>query len=235
MEMEERLGQFEQAIRRGRYLFHIHTDWTDGMNSLADYCITAKEIGFQTIILLEHVRKECGYDFRAFMRMVKENKSANDIEILLGAEAKVLPDGSLDISETILENIQVLGIAEHSFKGDTNTLFRALSRAFKSFQSAEFARVWVHPGIKLLQRQPESFRFFQKAIQIALDNKVYIEVNLYHKLPPEYFFSLIPLSKLVIGLDAHSVDDIKLFSEAAFDLESKIDNGPKKTIKGLED
>jgi len=228
METEKQLGQFDKAIRRGRYMFHIHTDWTDGVTSLANYCIAAKEIGFKSIIPLEHVRRECVYDFRAFMRMVEEQKNNSDMEIHLGAEAKILPDGSLDISEMILSNIQVLGIAEHSFKGDTNTLFRALSRAFRSFKDAEFARVWVHPGKKLLQQQPESYRLFQEAIQIALESNVYIEVNLYHKLPPEQFFSLVPLPKVVVGLDAHSIDDIKLFGEIAFDLESKIGHEVRK-------
>lgn len=225
MVMGKQLGQFEQVIRRRRYLFHIHTDWTDGESTLADYCIAAKEIGFQSIILLEHVRRECTYDFRAFLRMVEEQRSAHAMEILVGAEAKILLDGSLDISETVLSNVQVLGIAEHGFQGDANTLVHALGRAFKSYRGAEFARVWVHPGLKLLQRQPMATQFFQKAMQLALEHEVYIEVNLRHKLPPESFLSLIPSSKAVVGLDAHSVGEVKGLGEIALGLESKIANG----------
>jgi len=220
METEKQPDQFERVIRKGSYLFHIHTDWTDGKSSLADYCVAAKEIGFQSIIILEHVRRKCTYDFLAFNQMVEEQKTANAMEILVGAEAKILPDGTLDISELILSNIQVLGIAEHSFKGDAYSLFRALTRAFQSYHRAEFATVWVHPGLKLLQKEYDSFKFFQDAIQIALDNNVYIEVNLYHRLPPKQFLSLIPIPKLVVGLDAHSIYDIKLFGEMALDLQS---------------
>ena len=225
MAMKKQPGQFEQVIQRGRYLFHIHTDWTDGKSTLADYCIAAKEIGFQNIILLEHVRKECSYDFRAFLRMVEEQRATHAMEILVGAEAKILLDGSLDISETVLANIQVLGIAEHGFQGDAFTLAHALGRAFESYRGAEFARVWVHPGLKLLQRRPMSMKFFQEIMQLALENEVYVEVNLRYKLPPKTFFSLIPSSKAVVGLDAHSVDEVKGISKIALDLESKIANG----------
>jgi histidinol phosphatase-like PHP family hydrolase len=215
-------GQFEQFIQRGRYLFHIHTDWTDGKSTLADYCIAAKEIGFQSMILLEHVRRECTYDFRAFLRMVEEQRSAHAMNILVGAEAKILPDGFLDISEAVLSDIQVLGIAEHSFRGDVNMLVHALGRAFESYRGAEFARVWVHPGLRLLQWQPMSPQFFQEAMRLALEHELYVEINLRYNLPPEPFISFIPSSKAVVGVDAHSVDEVKRLGEIILDLESTI-------------
>jgi len=217
-------GQFEQVIRRGRYLFHFHTNWTDGESTLADYCKAAKEVGFQSIILLEHVRKECSYDFLALLQIVEEQRAAYGIDILVGAEAKILPDGSLDISERVLSNIQVLGIAEHGFRGDVSTLVHALGQAFESYQGEAFARVWVHPGLKLLQWQPMSPQFFQEAMRLALEHELYIEINLRYKLPPEPFISLIPSSKAVVGLDAHSVDEVKGLGEIVLDIESKIAN-----------
>jgi len=225
-------GQFEQVIRRGRYLFHIHTNWTDGQSTLADYCKVAKETGFRSGILLEHVRRECSYDFRAFLRMVEGQRATHAMEILVGAEAKILPDGSLDISEMVLSNIQVLGIAEHGFQGDVHALVRALGQAFESYQGASFARVWVHPGLKLLQWQPMSNRFFQEVMQLALEHEVYLEINLRHKLPPESFHSLIPSSKVVVGFDAHSVNEVKDFAKIALDLESRLADGSWSSTEG---
>lgn len=230
MAMGKQPGQFDQVIRRGRYLFHVHTNWTDGQSTLAEYCKEAKKAGFQSIILLEHVRRECSYDFQAFLRMVEEQRAAHAMEILVGAEAKILLDGSLDVSEAVLSDIQVLGIAEHSFKGDVHALVRALRRAFESYKGAGFARVWVHPGLKLLQWQPMSIKFFEEVMQLALENEVYIEINLRHKLPPEPFLSLIPSSKTVVGLDAHSAAEVKELSEIALGLESKIATWDKRGL-----
>jgi len=174
---------------------------------------------------LEHVRKELSYDFRAFLRMVEEQKAAHGMEILVGAEAKILRDGSLDVCKTVLSNIQVLGIAEHSFRGDMHALVRALGRAFGSYERAEFARVWVHPGLKLLRGQARSIEIFRETMQLALEHEVYIEVNLYYRLPPEPLLSFIPSSKAVIGLNAHSVDEVERLGEIALDLERKIGGG----------
>ncbi len=222
MVTEKQLGQFEHALRRGRYLFHVHTDWTDGKSSLADYCAAAREHGFQSVIIAEHIRRQCTYDFRAFLQLVEEERLACAMEIVVGVEAKVLPGGSLDISDEILTEIQVLAIAEHSFRGDAYTLAQSLIQVFKSFRNAQLARIWVHPGLKLLQQQPASAHFFQEALQLALEHEVYIEFNLRHKLPPEPFLSLIPPSRVVIGLDAHSVAEVELLGKVALDMESKL-------------
>jgi hypothetical protein len=59
---------------------------------------------------------------------------------------------------------------------------------------------------------------------------VYIEINLRHKLPPEPFLSLIPSSKTVVGLDAHSAAEVKELSEIALGLESKIATWDKRGL-----
>ena len=77
--------------------------------------------------------------------------------------------------------------------------------------------VWVHPGLKLLKQKANEM--FQEVMHYALNYGVYIEVNLRYNLPPESFLLQIPASKLVIGLDAHSVDDVKKFGKKILDLE----------------
>lgn len=223
MMMGKQPGQFEQALRRGRYLFHVHTDWTDGKSSLADYCVAAKEHDFQSIILAEHIRRDCTYDFGKFLQMVEEQRATHAIEIVAGVEAKVLPGGFLDIPDRVLSKIKVLAIAEHAFPKDVEVLAHALSQVFKAFRNAEFALVWVHPGLKLLQ-QLVSAHFFQKTLQCALEYGVYIEFNLRYRLPPESFLSLVPSSKVVIGLDAHSVADVEALGELALDKEERLAN-----------
>lgn len=102
MMTEKQPGQFEQALRRGRYLFHVHTDWTDGKSSLADYCVAAKKYGFQSIILAEHIRRDPTYNFWEFLQLVEEQQASHAIEIVVGMEAKVLPGGFLDIPDRVL-------------------------------------------------------------------------------------------------------------------------------------
>lgn len=214
-------GRFDMALRRGSYLFHVHTDWTDGQSSLADYCLSAKRLGFKSVILTEHVRRKPTYDFRMFLGLAKEQQAVYNIPIIVGVEAKVLPEGTVDIPETILSEIEVLGIAEHSFDGDSRALAKALKGAFDHFSNAPFAVVWVHPGLGLLRKSvPE--RLLEELLQTALEKGVYIEINLRHRLPPESLLPLIPDSALVIGLDAHTVTDVEVYCEEAFYREKQL-------------
>lgn len=215
-------GRFEEALRKGYYLFHLHTDWTDGESSVIDYCTAAKKLGFQTIIFTEHIRRKCSYDFQAFLRLAKEQQSIHGVEIMVGVEAKILSNGLVDIPEWILPDIEVLAIAEHAFQGDAFTLAESLIRAFKSFRNAEFARVWVHPGLGLFLKKAAPEPLFQKALQAALENGVYIELNLRHKLPPESLSPLIPLASAVIGLDAHSIEEVEELAEEVLHKEGNV-------------
>ena len=46
--------------------WHIHTNWTDGENTVFEYCERAVQEGIPLIAFIEHVRKKLNYDFRRF-------------------------------------------------------------------------------------------------------------------------------------------------------------------------
>lgn len=224
MMMERQPGRFEKILRKGRYLFHVHTDWTDGESSVADYCAVAKKLGFQTVVLTEHIRRECSYDFRAFSRFVEAQRLVHGLEIVVGVEAKILPNGFVDVPKWVLSEIEVLAIAEHSFQGDAFTLADSLIQAFKSFHKAEFTRVWVHPGLGLFLREAAPEPVFKEVLQTALECEVYIEHNLRYKLPSKLFLPLIPPTRIVIGLDAHSVGEVGLLVKEVLQKEGELAN-----------
>lgn len=209
-------------IYEGLYLFHIHTDWTDGESILADYCVAAKKQGFQKVILTEHIRRNSSYDFRAFLDHVKEQESTQDVQIIVGVEAKILPNGLLDIPEWILPEIEVLAIAEHSFNGDAIAMADALMQNFKSLRNTKFAKAWVHPGLGLLLKKSAPVFLFQRVVETALKFDINIELNLKYRLPPESLFPLIPSSSLIIGLDAHSVREVEMLADEAIQHEMKL-------------
>lgn len=211
--------RFERALKRGSYLFHIHTDWTDGRSSLAEYCEAAKRLGFETIILVEHVRKKCSYDFDAFSKLAQQQELKHGVEIVLGVEAKVLPDGTIDVPDSVYSQIEVLGIAEHSFKGDASMLAEALYQALRRSSKLGFPCVWVHPGLGLLHRYNDRAAF-QNAVDIALCNGLYIERNLRYNLPPKWALSEIPSRFILIGFDAHSVEEVQSLARRVLDEET---------------
>jgi DNA polymerase (family 10)/putative hydrolase len=70
--------------------WHIHTNYTDGKNTVFEYCEKAVEIGIPLLAFTEHVRKELTYDFNQFLNEIEEAREEFDLIILSGCEAKVL-------------------------------------------------------------------------------------------------------------------------------------------------
>src|ERR1035437_6033754 len=101
----------------GSYLFHLHTRYTDGALSPNEYFEFAQQHGYQRLIFLEHIRRSPKYDVSQFISEIRECESRFEVAATIGFEAKVLPGGDLDISDEHLKLAQVVGIAEHGFKG----------------------------------------------------------------------------------------------------------------------
>ena len=51
--------------------WHIHTDYTDGKNSVFEYCKVAERLGIPLLAFTEHVRKKMDYDFDQFVEDVQ--------------------------------------------------------------------------------------------------------------------------------------------------------------------
>jgi histidinol phosphatase-like PHP family hydrolase len=60
---------FKQVLT-GNYLFHVHTDYTDGKLSVENVCEFAKKQGFDSVIFTEHIRSEPTYDYTQFAKRV---------------------------------------------------------------------------------------------------------------------------------------------------------------------
>ena len=213
------LARFEKAIRAGAYLFHFHTSITDGANTLPQYCEAAKKCGFRSLIITEHVRRKCTFDFPSLLEEAKKCEEAYEIPIILGVEAKVLPEGFLDVSDDIIVRIHVLGIAVHSFPFPSTALAEALVRVFERYRGTDVALVWLHPGSHLLDREAGSGQLLKDLLSLAVGSGVYIELNVKHSLPPEDLRVLVPPTQAVIGVDAHSVDEVRTYASMVLDME----------------
>ena len=128
---------------------------------------------------------------------------------MLGVEAKVLPGGDLDISEEILEMIELLGIACHSFPPQKETYVESLKRAFKRNPAGRLVRVWLHPGLFFKRRGIVDNVALLSLAELAIQEGIYIEYNIKYRLPPENVQARIPPFCKIIGADAHSVKELE--------------------------
>ena len=204
------LEKFENLLK-SKYIFHLHTNYTDGLNSVEEYCSWASENGYNAIVFTEHVRKNLSYDFYSFLSdMENARQKFANMDIWIGVEAKILPNGDLDIPDKILPEIQVICFACHSFPKDIDLYEKSFKTVFSDNRWKSHIRVWVHPGhfLKRLGVMDDYLHLLSRLVSCAVREDVFIEHNLKYELPPMSIMKNIPGSKLVRGLDAHSVESM---------------------------
>ncbi len=204
--------KFKDITSNENYLFHLHTNYTDGLNSIEDYFRYASSNKFKTIVFTEHVRINISYNFDDYYSEIRrvENKFET-VKAIVGVESKIFPDGSIDIPENILPMIDLLCFACHSFPDDINLYAEAFKEVFVDVKWKSFIRVWVHPG-RFLQRigiSKQNRDIFHGLLNTAVNEGVLIENNLKQAVLLRNIIESIPSESLVVGHDAHSVGELE--------------------------
>lgn len=205
-----KLEEFRKLLEKP-YLFHLHTRYTDGHLDVDDYFRFAKEHGVETIFFTEHVRRELKYDFSAFSSEIRAVEARYPgIRGIVGAEAKILPGGDLDINAKTFDEIELLCFACHGFPDDNTLYFESFHTLLSDERWKSKIRVFVHPGRYFKKRHIEdeqSWNSLEEMLEFGVGNGVFIEDNRREHLPkhPER----IPDDFRIIGYDIHQPRDLE--------------------------
>ena len=199
--------KYEKYLLTGEW--HIHTNYTDGSNTVDEISQYALEKGIPLIAFTEHVRRHMDYNFEDFMEDIdRAREKYPQLIILSGVEAKVLPDGSLDVDENIIKEVDYPIFAYHSFPDDIEVYMRTLSVVVKN----EYVNTWAHPGLFLLKRG-YGVRDIDivRILREMRENDVLLEINYKYNLPfAEWLTKAKEMGvELVKGGDIHSIQDLK--------------------------
>jgi DNA polymerase (family 10)/putative hydrolase len=191
--------------------WHIHTSYTDGKNSVEEYCKLAEELNLTVLTFTEHVRKELSYNFKAFINDIEVARERYPgIKIRTGCEAKVLPDGELDCTEKVLELSDYVLFAFHSFHYAKSTYIKSLKKVIQNFH----VNAWAHPGLYSKKygiglEDPE----IEDLFGLMIEKNIYLEVNYRYSLPIkswlDIFLKLSSDKLVVLGGDVHSLTDMR--------------------------
>lgn len=201
---------FSGAVRSGRYWFHLHTNATDGTLLVSDYVARAALAAVPALIFLEHIRRCPSYDTQAFVSTVRRECARDGITGLAGFEAKLLPDGNLDIADADLMRADVIGIAEHGWRGGPAQLEETLLRCIARYQPS-CPLVWVHPGSSQPRFRPgqDLSEAYVKLLRVVSGLGVWIERNIRYQLPSRDVCDSLPSGCIVTGVDCHTEEDLR--------------------------
>jgi len=204
--------------------FHVHTKESDGKDSIEDMVEAAKEIGYEYIAITEHskaVRIANGLDEKRLAahlkRIDKVNAKLSGFRVLKGIEVDVLGDGSLDLSNDILKECEVVIASVHSrFGMEEKEMTKRIIRALKN-PNVNFLG---HPtGRLILEREPYKVDL-KEVVKAAMDNNVCLEMNAY---PDRLDLNDVNArmakemgAKLSISTDAHSKLQLDMMKYGVF-------------------
>jgi DNA polymerase (family 10) len=192
------------------------TTWTDGSNSIEEMAAEAQRLGLEYIAITDHTRGLAmtgGSDEKKLRQQMaaidKLNRKLTGITLLKGAEVNINKDGTLDIDDETLAQLDVVGVAVHShFNLPRAEMTRRIVRAMEN----PHADILFHPTGRVLQKREPYDLDIDAVIRAAKRTGTVLEIDAYPDrldLKDEHVRKAVSAGvKLVIDSDAHSVNHL---------------------------
>jgi len=190
-EMRENCGEIELAEKHALPTLitekdlqgdvHMHTNTTDGRCTIEEMAQAARQRGYKYMAITDHSKSLAmtfGLDDARALEHTKaiRGTEVDGIRIFAGIEVDILADGDLDLSDAVLEQMDLVIASVHShFNQEPQKMTQRLLRAIAN----PHVSILGHPtGRQLLRR--EAYEFDMDAIlKSAAEHRVAMELNSY--------------------------------------------------------
>ncbi len=196
----------------------MHTTWSDGRASVEEMLEACAELGHEYFAVTDHSQALAmtgGLDEEKLRRQWEEMDEVearhDGIRLLRSLEVDVLEDGSLDLADDLLEELDLVVVAIHSkFDLDPDAQTERLVRALRHPQ----ADVLAHPTGRLIgRRDPYDFDL-DAVLETAVEEGVALELNAHPDrldLKDTHLMRAVELgAKIVVSTDAHRPEHLEL-------------------------
>jgi DNA polymerase (family 10) len=160
---------------------HCHTTWSDGRASVLELGQAARNLGYEYVAVCDHtrnVRVVPGLDADDVRRQAEEIDAANDelapFRILRGIEVDILPDGSLDLPDDVLAELEWVQISLHA--GQREPRDRLTKRVVEAMRHPA-ASCLSHPRGRIVNHRRANALDLDAVLQVALETGVAVETN----------------------------------------------------------
>ncbi len=194
----------------------VHTDYTDGKNTLSEMIEACRARGYRYVAITDHTKavrvaggltpSEFRSQFREIDRLAERTPG---IAILKGAEVDILDDGRLDLDEETLSRLDIVLVSVHSkFRMTEAAMTERVLRAMRHPR----VHVFSHPTGRILgRREPYAIDLAQVA-RAARDLHVLLEIN---AQPDRLDLNDVHVkmareagARLIISTDAHRIAEL---------------------------
>lgn len=190
-EIRENSGELEAAasgplprlVEHGdiRGDLHMHTTATDGKATLREMAEAAAALGYEYIAITDHSKALAmtnGLDESRVVEFAREVRTLNrdglPLHVFSGLECDILRDGTLDISEQALAELDLVVGSVHSYFNQEAS--EMTDRLLRAFDSPSLKILGHGTGRMLLQRDGYPFDFERLAARAA-ERNIALEIN----------------------------------------------------------
>ncbi|HQT92776.1 MAG TPA: PHP domain-containing protein, partial [Candidatus Kryptobacter bacterium] len=197
-------------------LFHVHTNWSDGADSLEDMIAAARKLGLRYFGLSDH-SKTAFYANGLDEKRLKEqgqlvdriNAGLKDFYVFKGSEVDILADGKLDFSDSVLKSLDFsVGSVHSKLSMKKEDATKRLAAALRNPQMTFLGHM---TGRLLLGRNGYEVDI-DEIIKTAARNRKVIEINANpHRLDMDWRYIKKAKEagiKFSVNPDAHSIDGL---------------------------
>ncbi|BCD67727.1 DNA polymerase/3'-5' exonuclease PolX [Nitratiruptor sp. YY09-18] len=160
---------------------HMHTVYSDGKHTIEDMAKAAKEMGYEYIAITDHSKRLTvakGLDekrvLQEFEEIDKVNEKIAGLTILKGMEVDILEDGSLDMSDDVLKEMDVVLVAVH-YKFNLSKE-KQTARILKAFENPH-VNILAHPTARMINMRDPIDIDMEKILQSAKESNIHMEIN----------------------------------------------------------
>ena len=190
--------------------YHVHSSYND--HSALDLTVKnaldrAAEVGLKTLAFTEHVRRSSSW-VPQYIQEIKNLRESSTTNVIIGFEAKILSDGSIDCLEEYSEAYFIIA-SFHSVYSDKKKWMDALIKTIENPHVNVIGHLAPEPTFHIDGGEIDFI-----ASKIVLHEKI-VEINAkYHRPPRDWILSFREKGvKFHLGSDAHSVSEIGRFEK----------------------
>ena len=192
-ELREMTGEIEAALEHRlpkllvsediRGDLHMHTNWSDGRESIESMVEATKALGYRYVAVTDHSRSlkiARGLSETRLFEQLEMLRQLQDrftgIHVLSGIELEILKDGSLDYPDSILSRFDIVVASVHSaFRQPEDIMTGRIIRAIRSGS----VDIIAHPTGRVLGRRFGYDVDMDAVIEEAARHDVALEINAY--------------------------------------------------------
>lgn len=225
-ELRENRGEID-AAREGRLPrlvtrtdiagdLHVHTDASDGVESLEEMVDAARAAGYRYVAITDHTRSLTiahGLDPRRLARQLAKidrlNARLRGFTVLKSSEVDILEDGRLDLPDSVLAELDIVVGAIHSRLSLSEK--EQTERVLRAMDNPRF-HILAHPTGRLIGHRPPCAIDLERVLRGARDRGCFVELNAH---PERLDLADLACSrakalgvKVAISTDAHAGGDL---------------------------